>query len=333
LDKKLKSATALACANIALIKYWGKRDPILNLPAVGSISLTLDALQTKTRVIYNPELNQDLLTINNSEATDAQTKRVQKFLDIVRAKYGFREYATVISDNNFPTGAGLASSASAFAALSMAATCAAGQKMTKKDLSLLSRRGSGSAARSIYGGIVEMQTGEDPKGEKDYAIQLATPDYWGLRVLILITSAEEKKIGSTEAMNLSAETSPYYQQWVISAKSDLHEMKQAIQDKDFEKLGELSEFSALKMHALPLTSRPSVIYWNSGTLDLIEEVRILRQQGIPAYFTMDAGPQVKVITLSEYAGSLMNHFSHKKGIKRCIESKLGADVYLTGDDS
>jgi diphosphomevalonate decarboxylase len=333
LNKKLKSATALACANIALIKYWGKRDPILNLPAVGSISLTLDALQTKTSVIYKPDLKKDQLTINNKEATEVQTKRVQKFMDIIRENYGFQEYALVSSENNFPTGAGLASSASAFAALSMAATYAAGQKTKKKDLSLLSRRGSGSAARSIYGGIVEMQTGEDPTGEKDFAVQLAPQDYWDLEVLILITSAEEKKIGSTEAMNLSADTSPYYQQWVSSAKSDLQAMREAITEKDFEKLGELSEYSALKMHALPLTSRPAVIYWNPGTLDLIEEVRLLRKQGIPAYFTMDAGPQVKVITLSEYVGSLMDHFSHVRWVERCIGSKLGPDVNFIGDDS
>jgi diphosphomevalonate decarboxylase len=333
LDQKLKSATALACANIALIKYWGKRDPILNLPAVGSISLTLDALQTKTSVIYNPELDQDQLIINNKEAAEAQTKRVQKFLDIIRVKYGFHEYAYVSSENNFPTGAGLASSASAFAALSMAATYASGQNLIEKDLSLLSRRGSGSAARSIYGGIVEMQTGEDPTGEKDFAFQLAPQDYWDLRVLILITSAEEKKIGSTEAMNLSADTSPYYREWVNSSQSDLNAMRAAVKNKDFEKLGELTEYSALKMHALPLTSRPAVLYWNRTTLDLIEEVRLLRKQGTPAYFTMDAGPQVKVITLSEYAGSLTEHFAHMQGIEKCIESKLGPGVYLMGDDS
>jgi diphosphomevalonate decarboxylase len=332
LNQKINSAIAVASANIALIKYWGKRDAVLNLPAVGSISLTLEALRTKTKVTYKQDLSQDQLIINNMEAPEKQRIRVQTFLDLIRKESGFRQFAEVISENNFPTGAGLASSASAFAALSMAATRASGQKLNKNKLSQLSRIGSGSAARSIFGGFVEMKKGTDPLGKEDFAVKLAPENYWDLRVIILITSLKEKIIGSTEAMNLTAKTSPYYKNWVNSSDRDLEEMKTAIRTRDSEKLGDLAEYSALKMHALTLTSRPAIIYWNSTTLKLIAEVRAIRNKGIPVYFTIDAGPQVKIITLAEYANTIKEHFLHFEDIQKCIESKLGPDVKLTGDN-
>jgi diphosphomevalonate decarboxylase len=330
--QKFISTEAVACANIALIKYWGKRDIALNLPAVGSISLTLDALKTNTRISYNPDLKQDHLEINNTPASQGQRKRVEKFLDIIREKSGSRLYAEVTSTNNFPTGAGLASSASAFAALSLAAAKASGLKLDKRDLSILSRRGSGSASRSIFGGIVEMRKGDNPGGKDDFAVQIASPDYWDLKVIILITSAQEKKVGSTEAMRLSADTSPYYKSWVGSSDRDLEEMRTAINEKDIEKLGDLAEYSALKMHALTMSSRPPVIYWNHHTLQLLEEVRAIRKEGVPAYFTIDAGPQVKVVTPGEHADFVINHFANVKGIEKCIVSKLGPDAILVGDE-
>jgi len=333
LNQKPKTATAIACANIALIKYWGKRDIALNLPAVGSISLTLEALKTKTRISFDPNLDKDNLTINNKKASESQEKRTGKFLDIIREKSDYHLFANITSENNFPTGAGLASSASGFAALCLAATHALGLKSNKKELSEWSRRGSGSAARSIYGGFVEMQKGMDLSGKDDFARQLARPDYWDIRLLVLITSVKEKKIGSTEAMNLTADTSPYYQEWINYSDRDLDEMKEAIRKKDFEKLGDLTEFSAMKMHALTLSSRPPVHFWNSKTIELMEEVMKLRQNGIPVYYTIDAGPQVKIITLPDHIDALKKHFESVKGIEKIIESKLGPDVKLIGEDN
>ena len=333
MTEKPKTATAVACANIALIKYWGKRDVVLNLPAVGSISLTLEALKTQTRISFDPNLEMDILTINNVKASESQVKRTRKFLDIVREKSGSQLYADITSNNNFPTSAGLASSASGFAALCMAATHALGLGLNKKKLSELSRRGSGSAARSIYGGFVEMQRGEDLSGKNDFSLQLAPSDYWDIRLLVLITSVKEKKIGSTEAMNLTAETSPYYQDWINYSYKDLDEMKDAIRKKDFEKLGDLTEYNAMKMHALTLSSRPPILFWNSKTIELMEEVKKLRQNGIPVYYTIDAGPQVKVITLPDHIDALKKHFESITGIENIIETKLGPDVKLTGEDN
>lgn len=321
-------ARSVACANIALIKYWGKRDPALNLPAVGSISITLDALQTDTRISFQDDFTQDSLTINDQIAPENQRLRVEKFLDLIRRESGVEFYANIISTNNFPTGAGLASSASAFAALSLAATRAVGLNLTSTKLSALARRGSGSAPRSIFGGFVEMKRSKDKSGRKDIAVQLASADHWDLRVLILITSTGQKKIGSTQAMNASMETSPYFQRWVDSSDKDLRDMRSAIREKDFEKLGDLAEHNALKMHALTLSSRPPIIYWNQTTIELMHFIQGLREKGLPAYFTIDAGPQVKVITMPEYIPKLKTLVKDVPGIKDIIETKLGEGTRL-----
>jgi diphosphomevalonate decarboxylase len=330
LNSEHKSVEAIACANIALVKYWGKRDHILNLPAVGSISITLKDLQTKTKVLFRPDLKEDILKINEQNATNQQQQRVENFLDIIRNKYKVSYFAEVNSINNFPTGAGLASSASAFAAISLASTGALGLRLSKSQLSVLARRGSGSAARSIYGGFVEMKTGTDPEGNDDYAVQLETENYWDLRIIILITSKEQKSIGSTAAMNSCADTSAYYQPWVDSSVSDLREMRDAIQKKDLTKLGEIAEVSALKMHALTLSAKPPIIYWNSATIQLIHMIQKLRREGIPAYFTIDAGPQIKVITLPGYVSKLVNEFKDISEIREIIETAIGPDARLIG---
>jgi diphosphomevalonate decarboxylase len=328
MSKPPKTVTAVACANIALIKYWGKRDPVLNLPAVGSISLTLDKLRSYTHVTFRSDLSEDSLEINNQTAPGMQHNRIQKFMNLIRQRSGIAAYAEIKSENNFPTGAGLASSASAFAALSLAASSAAELNLNDKELSICARMGSGSAARSIYGGFVEMQIGTDPQGEEDYAVQLADENYWDLRLLILITALEEKKTGSTHAMNVSAQTSPFYHDWVSKQKGDLSEMRKAISDKDFEKLGELAEHNALKMHALMFSSKPAIIYWNKTTIELIHVIQELRRSGFPVYFTIDAGPQIKVITLPSSQNDLQEKFSNIPGIQKIIATKLGHGVRL-----
>ena len=248
-------ATAIAHSNIALVKYWGKRDIKLNLPAVGSISITLDALSTTTYVEFIPDLIQDMLELNGTQIESKERVRVQKFMDLIRQKAGINDYALIKSENNFPSAAGLASSASAFAALGVAATHAAKLNLSLKDLSILARIGSGSAARSIFGGFVEMQKGLYKNGSDAFAESIADNNYWDLRVLIAITSEREKKTGSTDGMAQSKKTSPYYRNWIATSPKDLSGMRAAIKKKDFQKLGEISEFSCLKMHALDLLER------------------------------------------------------------------------------
>lgn len=321
-------AKARAHANIALIKYWGKRDEQLNIPAVGSISLTLNALWTETEVIFDPKRSQDELVLNNRQATPDELRRTSRFLDLIRAIKKTTLKARVHSVNNFPTAAGLASSASGFAALTVAASEALGLKFSPKEWSVLARQGSGSAARSIFGGLVEMHTGQLPDGSDAFAEPLAPPDYWDLRLLIGITSARPKKIGSTEGMNRSRETSPYYRAWIESQSADLQEMREAIRQKDFQKLGELSEHSCLKMHALALSSRPGILYWNAITIDAMHAVRELRSKGVAAYFTIDAGPQIKVLCLPENEVRVRDMLRSINGIERIVVNKPGNGVQI-----
>ncbi len=327
----IKPVTAVAHSNIALVKYWGKRDHALNLPAVGSISLTLAALSTKTSVKFDPALESDQLILNGKPAEMDQTLRISDFLDHIRLRAKMAFFAQVESTNNFPTAAGLASSASAFAALTCAAVGAAGLKLGKKELSVLARQGSGSAARSIFGGVVEMHRGRAGDGLDAYAEQIADPSYWDLRMIVVVTDEKEKKTGSSRGMTSSAETSPYYPAWVETSEYDLSEMRTAINKKDIERIGEITEYSCMKMHALMLSTRPALVYWNGSTLEIVHHIRELRRQGIPAWYTVDAGPQVKILTLPEYEQTVQEAMTARKGVKRIICSGLGPDAHLLED--
>ena len=325
-------STAIAHANIALVKYWGKRDHNLNLPAVGSISVTLDGLHSKTTVEIAADATADQFILNAQPASAKQATRTSQFIDKIRRMSGSDERVRVISENNFPTGAGLASSASGFAALSLAATRAFDLHLAPDLLSGLAREGSGSAARSIFGGYVEMAIGSHSDGRDSVASPLFPAEHWPLRLLILITSEDEKKIGSTEGMNLTARTSPYYDTWIHSSLEDLQNMRDAIAEKDFQQMGEIAEFSCLKMHGLAMSANPGLIYWNEVTIKLIHAVRNLRSDGIPAYFTIDAGPQVKVICQPQDVDLIREKLSAIDGVLNVLESGLGPKAYLIGEN-
>ncbi len=324
----MKTVTAKAHANIALVKYWGKRDATLNLPAVGSISMTLDALTTITKVWFADEIENDSITLNHKPASPKEQIRISKFIDLFRQKSGIRRFLQIESSNNFPTGAGLASSASGFAALTVALNHLFKLKLSGKELSIYARMGSGSAARSIFGGFVEMHQGTQPDGSDSYAEQLFPESYWPLEMFVLITSEATKPIGSTEGMNLTAVTSPFYPAWVQSSEKDLNEMRDALQRKDFEKLGEIVEFSCFKMHGLALSANPAILYWNEDTVKLIHQVRSLRKQGHQIYLTMDAGPQVKVLCLPSDSKKLNSILSSLDGVQKVLHSTIGSNAKI-----
>jgi len=325
-------AVALANTNIALIKYWGKKNTHFNIPAVGSISITLGELFTKTKVSFLPELKFDSFILNGKKVEGYQTNRISKFLDLIREKTKLDRKVEIISDNNFPTEAGLASSASGFAALTLAATKATNLNLSKQELSILARIGSGSAARSIFGGFVEMKVGDKENGSDSFAVPIADKNYWPLNLLILITSEEKKQVGSTNGMNLSAETSPYYKEWINSSQNDIVEMHNAITEKDFEKLGVLSEHNCLKMHGLALSANPGLLYWNGVTVDAIHAVRELRKNNIQAYFTIDAGPQVKVICETNDVQNIKKNLENINGVKNIIHTSLGSDAKIIREE-
>ena len=320
-----RTATARAHSNIALIKYWGKRNAALNIPVVGSISLTLDALSTDTRVTFRSGLEQDEFWLAE---TRADATRASHLLDIVRDSSGVGSRAVVESTNNFPTAAGLASSASGFAALAVAASAAAGLSLDDRELSILARRGSGSAARSLFGGIVELHAGTRDDGLDSFAEPLLAPEAWPLTVVVAITERGQKSVNSTTGMGGSALTSPFYPAWVDTGNDDLATMRLAIANRDFVQLGELAEYSCLKLHGLMISTRPALLYWNAATMAAIHVVHELRASGIPVYFTIDAGPQLKALCLSENARTVADALGQVAGVHETRISTLGHGAQL-----
>ena len=288
-----RTATSVAHPNIAFIKYWGNRDETLRLPANGSISMNLEGLETRTSVTFNVANQADSLTLNDQSITGPGLQRVSAFLDLVRRMAGTNSYAGVTSRNNFPAGAGIASSAAAFAALALAATQAAGLDLGESELSRLARRGSGSACRSIPAGFVEWRMGT---GDADsYAVSIAPPGHWDLIDCIAVLSSEHKLVGSTEGHSLAG-TSPLQASRVADAPRRLEVCRSAIRLRDFAALAEIAELDSDMLHAVMMTSRPPLFYWQAATLTLMQAVREARRKGLPVCYTIDAGPNVHVLT-------------------------------------
>jgi diphosphomevalonate decarboxylase len=309
-------AIAEANTNIALVKYWGKRDAALNLPAVGSLSLTLDGLTTRTEVRFDAKLAADSLALNGESSTGEPLRRIGKFLDLVRERAGVKQQAQVISANNFPTAAGLASSASAFAALALAATRAAGISLEGRELSQLARRGSGSAARSVFGGFVHLHKGTSADGSDCWAEPIESD--WNVRLVVAVTDEGPKATLSTDGMRHTAETSPYYAQWIATHDADLTAARQAIAVRDLEALGVVTERSCLTMHASAMAARPAVVYFTGATIDGYRAIQAMRKDGVPAWFTCDAGPHVKALTVAPHADEVARRLQSVPGIKRTI---------------
>jgi diphosphomevalonate decarboxylase len=237
----MNKATALAHPNIAFIKYWGNCEADARIPANGSISMSLGGLETRTTVAFDPELQDDQFTLNGEIQGRAAFMRVQGFMDLVRSMAGVRHYARVESTNNFPMGAGIASSASAFAALALASSSAAGLTLDEAALSRLARRGSGSACRSVPGGYVEwMADGCDPDSA---AASIAPPEHWDLRDCIAIVHRGHKTTGSTEGHTL-AHTSPLQAARVAGAPGRLDICREAILARDFQAFAQVVERSS-----------------------------------------------------------------------------------------
>jgi diphosphomevalonate decarboxylase len=322
-----RPVTARAGTNIALVKYWGKRDAALNLPATGSLSLTLAGLGAETRVRFAPDAGtadgRDRVTADGSPADPAFADRVRRFMELVRARAGIHLPAEVITTNSVPTAAGLASSASGFAALALAATRAAGLDLCPDELSALARRGSGSAARSIFGGFAEMAAGTRADGADAHARPLLAPEGWDLRLVVALTTLARKAVGSTEAMDRTAATSPYYRAWIAATERDLPEARAAVAERDLPALGRVAERSALRMHACALAAEPPIIYWNPATLAAVTAVLALRAAGTAAYFTIDAGPHVKVLCAAADAPATEAALGAVPGVTRTLVAAPG----------
>src|SRR3989344_225317 len=315
-------STFLATPNIAVVKYWGKRNNALNLPDNGSISVTMDeTLKTITTVEFDKSLREDTLILNGKIAQRGETDRASKVLNAIRKESGIRTSARVSSTNNFPTAAGIASSASGFAALACAGADAAGLSAGSKELSIFARLGSGSACRSVLGGFVEWRMGSKKDGSDSYAIQIAPASHWSeIRNVIAITNPERKKIGSAHGMEITAKTSKLYPERVRLNPKIIGMMKKAILRRDLENFLTLTMRESSHLHAVMLDSFPPIIYLNDISREIMHAVLDYNEQKgeICAGFTFDAGPNAHVYTTAKYGGEIRRLLGGIAGVQKTI---------------
>ncbi|MCA1827758.1 MAG: diphosphomevalonate decarboxylase [Myxococcales bacterium] len=293
-------ATAVAHANIALVKYWGKRDDALHLPQAASLAVALDRLRTETSVDLGGA--EDILELDGKPASPEQVQRARALLDAA----GIREKARIVSRNDFPTAAGLASSASGFAALAVAACAAAGKKRSLEELSALARLGSGSAARSVPGGWAVW--------ENESARQVFSPSHWDLRFCVAICALGPKATGSRDGMRATRESSPYHAAWIEQCRRDLPRALHLLAGKNLDGLGALAESNALRMHADALAAEPPLLYWEPATVGCLQALRSLREERVQAWATIDAGPHVVAICAPETAKQVETRLRAVSGV-------------------
>lgn len=323
--KTMQKTTVRAGSDIALVKYWGKKDRILRLPANGSISLILDSLHSTTTVEFQPDLQKDEVLIN-SEVEEGEASRVIKHLDRIRVlamEKGLLDrkiFAKVVSENNFPKSTGLSSSGSAFAALTLAATRALDLDLSERELSILARQGSGTACRCVCGGFVEWLDGAT--SEESYSQTFAKANSFVIRDLVAIVSQDKKDLSSTEGHDL-AQSSLFFLARQAKIKAKLTAVKEAILQKDFVALGELVEAEALEFHSILLTSQPTILLFYPGTVAVMQAVRNLRKTGVPVYFTINTGFNVHVLTLPDYEKQVLAVLQNLPSVQKIIPSGVG----------
>ena len=321
----MSTFTAVAHPNIAFIKYWGNIDQSLRIPVNGSISMNLAGLQTTTRVTFDSGLDADQLTLNQQPVTGPGLSRVSEMVNRIRAMAGKNWFADVVSENNFPTGTGIASSASAFAALAVAGSAAAGLSLDEPALSALARTGSGSASRSVPGGYVEWKQGAGH--ENSYAFSIAPPEHWDLADCVAIVSKTHKPTGSTQGHAL-APTSPLQAARVADADRRLTIVRDAILRRDFEAFAEIVELDSNLMHAVMMTSEPRLLYWDAATVLVIQEVGVWRSEGIPVCYTIDAGPNVHVICEQQAVEVVRERLGEIPGVQTVLTASPGGSARL-----
>ena len=282
--------TAQAPSNIAFVKYWGRKDEVLRLPENGSVSMNLSTLLTTTTVEFG-DFENDYVSFNG-KIEELENNRAIKHVDRIRKIANLHKKVKIITENNFPTGTGLSSSASGFAALTLAGVSAAGLKLSKKDLSILARQGSGSACRSIPDGFVEWRDGDT--SEESYAESIFSPDYFDIADVIAVVSTEKKFLATSEGQK-SARSGIFFEKRLEGIAEKINKVKKLIEVKNFSEFGDLIEREALEFHSILFTSNPPLFYWTPGTVAVMKYVQGLRREGLECYFTINTGQDVHVI--------------------------------------
>lgn len=327
----MKKATAQAFANIALVKYWGKTHGTLRLPTNSSLSVAMDKIQTTTTVEFSPDYDADQIIIDKDEFASHEAERVIVFLNLIRQMAHTSLKAKVVTKNNFPRAVGAASSASGFAALSLAAAASAGLDLSEKELSILARQGSGSACRSVTGEVSVWHAGSS--NETSFAERVHLPAEWNLTVLMTFTDdVTHKKIGSTQGMALTQETSPYYQIGVEEAELNVVRIQTAMERADWMAFGKVIEDEMYRLHALCMTTTPNILYWSSTTVAVFQRIYDLREQGIAAFFTADAGAQVQVLCQGKDAARVKQELAAVPGVREVVTCGVGGPAKLIAED-
>jgi len=319
----MPKAKAVAPSNIAIVKYWGKRDDRLNLPATSSISITLSKLKTEVSVSFDEKIQKDEVLVEGRPATENAYKRVVAFLDVIRSKTNLPLFARVESFSNFPVSSGLASSASTFAALTLAATKAACASFTLQELARIARLGSGSAPRSLLGGAVEAVAGVLDDGSDFEVRQILPQERVFFAVVVVVVDAKEKSVSSRDGMNLCKRTSPYYERWLEYNQGLVSTAKSALLNGDMQTVGEIAEASCFAMHACCLSANPPLLYFAEPTVSVIQEVFDMRKEGIQVYVTIDAGPHPVLILPFDFVPKAVERISNLKGVVRVIVERAG----------
>lgn len=321
----MTKATARAHPNIAFVKYWGNHDHALRLPSNSSISMNLAGLNTETTVEWDSSIKTDHLVMNGQEQHGDALIRVSKHLDALRERFAISLYAMVTTRNNFPTGAGIASSASAFAALTVAGAAALGKTTSERELTTLARLGSGSAARSIPTGYVEWHAAT--RHEESYAESVFSPQHWGLVDIVAVVNRGHKATGST-AGHASASTSDLQKARVAGARERLTRVKQALAERDFAVFAQVVEHDSNLMHAVMMTSQPPLFYWMPNSLLLMERIRHLRNDGLRVCYTLDAGPNVHCICIREDAEQVRQALASLSVTYELIVAEVGEGTQI-----
>ncbi len=319
------SATAIAHPNIAFIKYWGNSDDHLRLPVNSSISMNLEGLFAETYVEWTDTRFTDEFTLNDEHQSGDSLQRVIRHLDILRKRLGRQSKAKVVSRNNFPTGAGIASSAAAFAALTSAGIAAAGATLSERELSTIARLGSGSAARSIPPGFVEWYAADTH--EESYAQSLFAPDYWDLVDVVAVVNKGHKAVGST-AGHSSAQTSPLQNARITGAEERVAQVRTAIKERNFNHFAAVVELDSNLMHSVMMTSSPPLFYWEPASLKIMKLVREWRAEGLSVCYTLDAGPNVHCICVRNDAETVSSRLNSLSEVLTTLSANVGGGTQV-----
>lgn len=318
-------ATAIAPSNIAFTKYWGRKDEVLRLPINGSVAMTLSNMLTTTTVEFDEALKKDDIKINN-EKQEKEVEKVVKHLDRIRKLAGIKTFAKIVSVNSFPTGTGLSSSSSGFAALTVAASAAAGFKLSEKELCILSRQASGASCRSIPAGFVEWLDGNS--SESSYAKTIFPGNHWDIADVVAVVSKERKDVATSQGHE-KANTSAFMETRVNRMKKKNELVKKLIRKKDFTLFGEFIEAEALELHAIYITQVPPLIYLTPESLMVIKLCKKWRNEGLEVYFTVNTGQDIHILVEKKNVNRLKNKLEQIQEIREIIVNYPGDGTKLS----